>query len=58
MYIVVGVINDQPHNVAPDIEVTICLDEGPDINKQQLTRMFTIGNIIPNISKITHTRHL
>ena len=55
-YITFSVIDNC--NVIPDVRVTICLDEGPKINKQDLTKMFTIDNVIPNIVEINHTRHL
>lgn len=58
LYITVNVVNDQSCNATPDIEIFLCLDEGPDINKQQLINMFTIDNVIPNILKINHLRYL
>ena len=58
LYITASVVNDRSCNATPDVRVTICLDEGPDINKEQLTKMFTIDNVIPNISEINRLRHL
>ena len=53
-----SITNHQSCNATPDVRVTICLDEGPDISKEQLTKMFTIDNVRPNISEIIHLRHL
>ena len=58
LYLTANVVNDKSCNATPDVRVTICLDEGPDISKEQLTKMFTIDNVIPNIYEINHLRHL
>lgn len=58
LYITANVENEQSYNAIPDVQVFICLDEGPDISAEQLTHMFTIDNVIPNISEIHHLRYL
>lgn len=58
LYITVNIVDEQSCNATPDIEIFLCLEEGPDINKEQLTKMFTIDNVIPNILRINYLRHL
>jgi len=58
LYITVDTINETSFNATPDIIVDLNLDEGPALNKEQLTIMFTIDNVIPNIVEMEYTKHL
>ena len=58
LYITVDIVNEQSCNATPDIIIYLCLDEGPALTKEQLARMFTIDNVIPNVVEINYTRYL
>ena len=58
LYITVDIVNEESCNATPDIIIYLCLDEGSALTKEQLTRMFTIDNVIPNIVEIHYTRYL
>lgn len=54
----VELIDDENKLCNPNLNITICLDERPKINKERLTLMFTIDGIVPNINSISYSINL
>lgn len=50
MYMTIRVINNS--NINPELEITLCMDEGPMLTKDILADMFTIDNIKPTIVNV------
>lgn len=42
----------------PELDVTLCTDEGPMVTEQTLVEMFTIGNTVPKIVQISKAYQL
>ena len=46
------------NNDHPELDITINLDESRKYNKEELTIMYTIDNIVPKIININYSRYL
>jgi hypothetical protein len=52
----VNVIN--PKDEIPKLEVNLCMNEGPLLTEKQLSNIFTIDGIVPEIVDIRQWQHL
>jgi len=45
-------------NKIPELDVTLCMDEGPMLSKETLIDMFTIDHVVPKITNISKAYQL